>query len=143
MDKIAFKGVFTDEIRELFRKRREACHISYHKLAAIIDTSWLTISNWENGKTRKCHHSFIGKVSMFLNGELDMDAKIASGKFHKSPGLSNEPPATPPQSLLFKIRHTYNFCADSEQIRSQLLERILEVSRQTLLQYINAIRDKA
>lgn len=143
MEKIAFKGIFTDEIRELFRKRREECRISYHKLAAIINTSWLTISNWENGKTRKCHHSFVGKVSMFLNGELDMDARIASVKFCNPNTNSHEPPSLNAQEILFKIRHTYNFCADSEKLRKQLIERILEVSRQTLIQYIYSIREDA
>ncbi|MBQ7651961.1 MAG: hypothetical protein IJS15_13435 [Victivallales bacterium] len=143
MEKIAFKGIFTDEIREVFKKRREACHISYHKLAALLNTSWLTISNWENGRTHKCHQSFIGKVSMFLNGELDIDAKLASGKFHKSLMQQQATVASNTQNILFKIRHTYNFCAGSESIRNQLVRRIIEESRKTLLQYISTIREKA
>ncbi len=142
MERIAFKGIFTDEIRKVFKKRREACHISYHKLAAIINTSWLTISKWENGKTRKCHHSFVGKVTMFLNGELDIDAKTVSGKFRKANRNNTELPSWNSQIILQKIRHTYNFCASSENIRNQLLERIIEESKKTLLQYINTIQEK-
>ena len=80
---------------------------------------------------------------MFLNGELDIDAKTASGKFRKANRKNTELPAWNTQIILQKIRHTYNFCASSENIRNQLLERIIKESKKTLLQYINTIQEKA
>ena len=143
MDKIDFNGYFSDEIRELFRRRREECHISYRKLAALINTSWLTVSNWENGRIRKCHRSFVSKVAMFLNGELDIDAKKASGKYHKVLSEIPDLPSWNIQNILLKIRNTYQFCSHSEDIRNQLIERILEQSKKTLLQYINSIQNNS
>ena len=138
MERVNFNGVFTDEIRMIFRKRREEYLISYHKLAALLDTSWLTVRNWENGNRRKCHDSFIPKISLFLNGEMKVQASLISGRFRKKELQSPSQQPQPTQHLMKRIRHTYGLCANSPQIQDEMISRILKESKEALRQYIAA-----
>ncbi len=138
MERVNFNGVFTDEIRMIFRKRREEYLISYHKLAALLNTSWLTVRNWEIGNRRKCHNSFIHKITLFLNGEMKLQASLISGKYRRKKLQSFNQPSQSAQRLLKRIRHTYGLCASSPQIQSQMIARILKQSKETLRLYIAA-----
>ena len=139
MGKIIFNGTFTDEIRREFRRRRTEYGLSYHRLAELFNTSWLSVRNWEIGKSKSCHSLLVSKVSQFLNGELAIEAKLATRKFARAKRRPHPCNLRFTQHLLHKIRDTYNACSDSEAIRNAMLERILKESKETLRQFINTL----
>ncbi len=140
MGKIVFNGTFSDEIRREFRRRRAEYGLSYRRLAELFNTSWLTVRNWEIGKSKSCHCLLASKVSQFLNGELANEAKLLSRKFARAKRRPHPSYSRFTQHILHKIRDTYNACSDSEAIRNAMLERIMKESRETLRQFINTLK---
>ena len=133
MELEGFTGTFTDEFRKMMHERRKADGLSYSKLADLLQVSWLTIRNWEKGKSCKCHPSKITRVRNYLNGRLTMaqdsrnypDLRVKT--MRRFNGFSENK-----VEMLDKICKIYDICSQSKLLREKLVQEIMRLSSEAL-----------
>ena len=138
---IRFDCKFTDEIRKVFKEKREALGMTYSTLAEILDVNWSTVRKWETGKTQYCNIRHRPLIEEFLNGKLDIFFKQYHNEELARNALSrNLSPKI--ASVLEKIENTYKLCADYPELCENLWKGLDSLSVQTLKMLLTANTQK-
>ena len=66
-----FNGVFHEEIRQAFIRKRRELGVTYSQIADLLNINRSTIRKWEHGNTTTCHGKYIAAIQGFLNGAYD------------------------------------------------------------------------
>ena len=66
-----FNGIFHEEIRQAFIRKRRELGVTYSQIGDLLNINRSTIRKWEHGETTACHGRYITAVQNFLNGEYD------------------------------------------------------------------------
>ena len=131
-----FTGVFTEEIRLRFQAKRKADRLSYSELGKLLKVTWLTVRNWEKGKTRKCQPAKVLGVRNYLNGRYDMlrEKQLARVKRIELE-LTDSAFIQRKIDMLEKISKIYEICSQSRELRQQLINEIRRLSREAIASF--------
>ncbi len=131
-----FTGVFTEEIRLRFQSKRKADRLSYSELGKLLKVTWLTVRNWEKGKTHKCQPAKVLGVQNYLNGHFDMlrEQQFARAKRIEQE-LTNSAFIQSKLEMLEKISKIYEICSKSRELRQQLINEIRRLSREAIASF--------
>ncbi len=131
-----FTGVFTEEIRLRFQAKRKADRLSYSELGKLLKVTWLTVRNWEKGKTRKCQPAKVLGVQNYLNGRFDMlrEKQVVRVR-HVEQELTNSAFIQRKIDMLEKISKIYEICSQSRELRQQLINEIRRLSREAIASF--------
>ena len=131
--RIKFTCQFTDEIRQLIRRKRNQLGLSYAQMADFLGINWTTIRKWEKGPTGYCELVYRPKIEGFINGDFDDDF-IDKGTL-ASKGY--EPPMPEAVYQCFeRIAGVCTLCNGNETIIQELVEHVDEATRKALSELI-------
>lgn len=131
-----FTGEFTDEIRECLQAKRKADRLSYAELGKLLKVTWLTVRNWEKGKTRKCQPAKVLAVRNYLNGHFDKMREqqvTRAARFEQQ--LTDAAFIQRKIEMLDKISKIYEICSQSRELRMQLISEIRRISREAIASF--------
>ncbi len=131
-----FMGVFTDGFRQMLHAKRKADRLSYSELGKLLKVTWLTVRNWEKGKTRKCQPSKILSVRYYLNGRFDsMRKQTVMPVTTIEQQLNDRAFIQRKIEMLDKISKIYEICSQSRELRQQLINEIRRLSREAIASF--------
>ena len=131
-----FTGEFTEEFRLSLHAKRKADRLSYSELGKLLKVTWLTVRNWEKGKTRKCQPAKVLALRNYLNGRFDMLRKqqVARAKRFEQQ-LTDRAFIQRKIEMLDKISKVYEICSHSRELRQQLINEIRRISREAIASF--------
>ena len=131
-----FTGEFTEEIRQSLQEKRKADRLSYAELGKLLKVTWLTVRNWEKGKTRKCQPAKVLSVRDYLNGRFDKlreQQLTRATRFEQQ--LTDSAFIQRKIEMLDKISKIYEICSQSRELRQQLINEIRRISKEAIASF--------
>ncbi len=132
-----FNGVFHEEIRQAFIRKRRELGVTYSQIADLLNINRSTIRKWECGDTTTCHGKYIAAVQGFLNGAYDRHFEQI---LHAPPTLLQlwQRLDSPIQQCIERAITVYGLClafpAICAFLQNALTETLNSAIRQILLQ---------
>ena len=132
-----FDGVFHEEIRQAFIRKRRELGVTYSQIGDLLGINRSTIRKWEHGDTTTCHGKYITAIQGFLNGAYDRHFEQL---LHAPATLLQlwQHLDTPIQQCIERAITVYGLClafpAICASLQSALTETLNSAIRQILLQ---------
>lgn len=137
---ISFDGRFTDQIRQILRRKRIELGLPYHRAARFLGVNWSTFRKWEQGPTECCELYCRNKLENFINGKYDNQLRELYHRRHMR-GYSEIMPNVISECME-RVTNAYRLCRQRPELRKDLLQQVDKAALAALQNLISMAPDE-